>query len=265
MDQALHHIRFATERLGAMLPPGARILDFGCGQGRSVYALTKLGYDARGVDVADHWNTFDSVPSDIKERLFLIPHNPCRLPFPDHHFDFCFSDQVFEHVFDYVDTFRELGRIVKPGAISCHRFPGPNRVMESHVGLPFPLLCYSRTYLAMWALCGWRGRDQDGLPWRETVAHNAALMRLNSYPTKRRLRTHAETAGVQIEFLEREEFTFRNPSRFARTLSLHLGLGSFALAAAAPFMSRYMVARSGPSHLRINDRLKPRVKDAVGQ
>jgi cyclopropane fatty-acyl-phospholipid synthase-like methyltransferase len=33
MDQSLHHLRFATERLDAPIPPGARILDFGCGQG----------------------------------------------------------------------------------------------------------------------------------------------------------------------------------------------------------------------------------------
>jgi SAM-dependent methyltransferase len=49
---AERHLRFATGRLGVRrLPPGAVILDFGCGIGTSVKALLMQGYDAYGVDV----------------------------------------------------------------------------------------------------------------------------------------------------------------------------------------------------------------------
>lgn len=214
------------------LPRGARILDFGCGQGRSVEALVRLGYDAYGVDVLDHWNTFDSVPADIRTRLFVISADACRLPFPDHHFDFCFSDQVFEHVFDYVGIFSEIIRVLKVSCASAHRFPGPNRLVESHIHLPIPWLCYNQSYLALWALLGRRSPGQELFSWREAVAHNQYLMRHNSYPTKSELRRFAAEAGALIEFREREEFQFRRRD-----------LRSIALATLAPFMSRYMILR----------------------
>jgi 2-polyprenyl-3-methyl-5-hydroxy-6-metoxy-1,4-benzoquinol methylase len=52
---AERHLRFATGRLGLDLPPGAAILDFGCGIGTSVRALLAQGYDAYGVDVLEYW------------------------------------------------------------------------------------------------------------------------------------------------------------------------------------------------------------------
>src|SRR5262245_14897869 len=77
------------------------------------------------------------------------------------------ATKVFEHIFDYGTTMSEIARVLKPGAISIHSFPGPNNLMEGHVGLPFPWLCYSRAYLT---LCAWlrvlRGIDTD---WRQRV------------------------------------------------------------------------------------------------
>ena len=58
---------------------------------------------------------------------------------------------VFEHVFDYRTTMSEIVRVLKPGALSVHHFPGPNYYKEGHIGLPFPPLCYNRAYLTMWA------------------------------------------------------------------------------------------------------------------
>lgn len=214
------------------LPAGARILDFGCGKGASVEALVDAGYDAYGVDVSDHWNEFDSVPPKVRNRLSVIRRDTCLLPFPNDRFDFCFSDQVMEHVFNYYATFRELARVLKPSAISAHRFPGPNKIMESHINVPIPWLCYHREWLTLWAFAGWRGRDQDNFTWRETVEHNEMLMRFNSYPTKGTLRFYAETNGLDVEFREAEEFAFRRTDTASRILKF-----------LSPLMSRYMVLR----------------------
>ena len=35
-----------------------------------------------------------------------------------------------------------------------HRFPGPNMLTEGHLLAPFPMLCYPKAYLAMWAHFG---------------------------------------------------------------------------------------------------------------
>jgi len=80
----------------------------------------------------------------------------------------------------------EIVCVLKPDGISIHNFPGPNNFMEGHVGLPFPWLCYSRSYLT---LCAWisaiRGTEPD---WRARVRSNTEIMRFNNYPTKAKLR-----------------------------------------------------------------------------
>lgn len=229
----MHHLRFATERLGYELPAGARILDFGCGKGTSVEALVQLGYDAHGIDVADHWNAFDAVPVDVRRRLTAIPGDQTPLPFPDGTFDFCFSDQVFEHLFDYEWAFSGIARVLKPGAISCHRFPGPNRLTEGHVRLPVPMLCYSRAYLAAFALAGRRNPGQEAFSWKQTVEHNEWLMTHNNYPSKRKLRAIANAVGVRVRFFEADEFAFRRND-----------MSPLVRALMRPFMNRYMVAQT---------------------
>jgi SAM-dependent methyltransferase len=217
---AERHLRFATARLGLRLAPGARILDFGCGIGDSVRALLEHGYDAFGVDVLEYWGRdFDKYwhvaerpPPEVARRLKLLDLGHYRLPFENGTFDFCFSDQVFEHVFDYATTMSEIVRVLKPGAISVHHFPGPNNLMEGHVGLPIPWLCFSPSYLTLCAWIGWlRGTETD---WRHRVRSNTEIMRFNNYPTKAKLRRIARAAGVEIEFVETDEFMFREGSRF---------------------------------------------------
>ncbi len=119
---AAAQIEFARERLGASIAPGGgRVIDFGCGDGRSVAELRSLGFDAWGTDI----HIPDTVVPDTRGRLRLAEQVPFRLPFEDETFDFVFSDQVMEHVEDLVAVFRELIRVMKPGALSTHRFPGP--------------------------------------------------------------------------------------------------------------------------------------------
>jgi SAM-dependent methyltransferase len=77
--------------LGLPLPRGARVLDFGCGDGEGVDAYLAIGCDAWGCDI--------ELALDTDPRLKLIEH-PYRLPFEDGSFDFVFSEQVFEHVRD---------------------------------------------------------------------------------------------------------------------------------------------------------------------
>jgi SAM-dependent methyltransferase len=248
------HLRYAEARLGRALPPGARILDFGCGIGNSVKLLLDLGYDAYGVDVLEYWDrdlekywhAARKPPTNIATRLKLVDLSDYRLPFEDCTFDLCFSDQVFEHIFDYRTTMSEIVRVLKPGAASLHCFPGPNNLIEGHIHLPVPWLCYSRSYLALWALASWlRGTEPD---WRGRVASQLDSMRFNNYPTKRRLRRIAQSAGVQISFAEVDEFLFREGSA-AKTAILsalrRVKLDRLATHIAAPFMlQRYMILRA---------------------
>ncbi|MGA7489036.1 MAG: class I SAM-dependent methyltransferase [Xanthobacteraceae bacterium] len=247
------HLRFATGGLGVRIPPGATILDFGCGIGTSVGVLLAQGYDAFGVDVLEYWDRdFDKYwhiaekPSaGVAARLRLADPADYRLPFADATFDFCFSDQVFEHVFDYAATMSEIARVLKPGAISVHHFPGPNNFMEGHVGLAFPWLCHSRSYLALCAWVGWlRGVEPD---WRARLKSYTEIMRFNNYPTKAKLRRIARETGVDIRFAEADEFMFRGGGRAApmlrRLRKVHMDRLAAQVAGLVLFQ-RYMVLKA---------------------
>lgn len=247
------HLRFATGRLGVHLPPGAKILDFGCGIGSSVRVLLGLGHDAFGVDVLEYWgrdvekywHAAERQPAAIAQRLKLIDLSNYRLPFETGTFDFCFSDQVFEHVFDYATAMSEIVRVLKPGAISLHSFPGPNNFLEGHLRLPFPWLCYSRSYLTVCAWAAWlRGTESD---WRRRVNDNVESMRFNNYPTKAKLRRIARATGVDISFVETDEFLFREGGRLKTEILKSLravGMDRVVTRIAATVMlQRYMLLK----------------------
>jgi SAM-dependent methyltransferase len=138
-------LRF-LEWLGKPLRPGARVLDLGCGIGQSVDILLDMGYDVHGVDVVDWWDRNDYwdksyVPGPrVRERLYRVDEANYRIPFPDGHFEFCLSDQVMEHVHGYTAVFAEIMRVLKPQAVSVHRFPG-------HAGGRAPVLAVSGALL----------------------------------------------------------------------------------------------------------------------
>ncbi len=91
--------------LGVDLPKTARILDFGCGAGRTIKSLRALGYaNAYGYDVGDG-RTLLGVERD---RVCVGSLLNLRLPYEDNSFDLVVSDQVFEHVQDQVRVFQEL-------------------------------------------------------------------------------------------------------------------------------------------------------------
>ncbi|HAC66285.1 MAG TPA: hypothetical protein DCF68_22805 [Cyanothece sp. UBA12306] len=61
-----------------------KILDFGCGKGNLVKALTERGYDSYGCDIKEHW--VDNSKLD-HTRFKIIPLSPYKLPYPDDYFD----------------------------------------------------------------------------------------------------------------------------------------------------------------------------------
>ena len=217
--------------------------------------LLGQGYNAFGVDVLEYWGRdFDKYwhiaekpPAEVAARLKFVDPTDYRLPFEDGTFDFCFSDNVFEHIFDYQTVMSEIMRVLKPGGISVHNFPGPNNLMEGHVGLPFPWLCFTRWYLT---LCAWlrviRGIDSD---WRLRVRSYTEIMRFNNYPTKARLRSIARSIGAEIRFAEAEEFLFRGGGRAAAMLKhLHkINMDRLAAQIAGLVLfQRYMILTARP-------------------
>jgi len=98
----------------AEVPPGGRILDFGCGLGGMTAAFYALGFEVVGVDPSPH-----AVENALPEARGLVHHlgRTGLSEFPDGSFDLVFLKDVFEHIdevelHDLVDELMCIGRKV---------------------------------------------------------------------------------------------------------------------------------------------------------
>jgi ubiquinone/menaquinone biosynthesis C-methylase UbiE len=101
------------------LRPGSRILDVGAAQGRSVIALEKLGYKARGVEperrarqVAGQLAVANGTDPEA-----VVCGTADRLPFPDRSFEAVLACSLLEHVPDWSAAAAEAYRVLVPGGI----------------------------------------------------------------------------------------------------------------------------------------------------
>ncbi|MDX3588227.1 methyltransferase domain-containing protein [Streptomyces europaeiscabiei] len=103
-------VREATYRpLGAIAGRGA---DIGCGTGRAVADLTRLGKDVVGVD---------SSQAMVDAALTRFPHcevvkgDACDLPFGDGELSWYRSERTFVHLPDPAEALSEASRVLEPG------------------------------------------------------------------------------------------------------------------------------------------------------
>ncbi len=117
------------------LPIGSRVLEGGCGIGKTVYGLSKLGYDVHGVDTAE--NTINEIKEHFPELIVSL-QDVRALEYSDETFHGCWSIGVIEHFWDgYFDIIQEAYRILKPGGFFFLIFPymSPLRKFKARIGL----------------------------------------------------------------------------------------------------------------------------------
>lgn len=147
-----------------------RLLDFGCGSGALVKSFLSRGIDAHGVDIRKFW---DDADPQLDKRLDVIDETEYRFPYPNESFDFVCSTSVFEHVLDYERSFREIHRVLKPGGVSMHQFPGPWVMpVEPHIFVPLASMIQTRTWFRLWAFLGIRNSFQKNMHWNEVAERN---------------------------------------------------------------------------------------------
>ncbi len=117
-----------------------RILDLGCGRGRTVAWLCAHEWNAWGADVSPDYlrqgtGYFERTGFGA-DRLRLISDSR-DLPFEPKSFDIVISDQVFEHVADIDAVAQGLRGVMRYGGTGVHIFPAAKRPVESHMRLPF--------------------------------------------------------------------------------------------------------------------------------
>ncbi|MDH4212439.1 MAG: class I SAM-dependent methyltransferase [Candidatus Thorarchaeota archaeon] len=95
-----------------------RILDLGCGTGRHLVYLSKMGFQMDGFDSSPHaitlarkWLDEEGYTATVKEHLM-----ECPFPYQDMLFDAVISVQVIHHnlLKDILFTISEIERVLKP-------------------------------------------------------------------------------------------------------------------------------------------------------
>lgn len=162
-------IRDAIRDFAHADPGKAKVLDFGCGRGALVDGLCALGVDAHGCDVDPYWE-------GDKPRLKPIERSNYRIPYDDNSFDLVYSTSVLEHAQNTRECFYEIRRVLKPGGVSFHVYPGKWYLpVEPHIYVPLVNVMWPkqpRWWLAFWAIIGVRNEFQRNLDWRQVTEAN---------------------------------------------------------------------------------------------
>ncbi|MGI5287075.1 class I SAM-dependent methyltransferase [Nonomuraea polychroma] len=187
------------------IPPGGRVLDFGCGLGRHVREFRAAGYDAVGLDqpVPQLTKGWPDLPEG-GESLYFSDETG-NFPFASSSFDFCFSTSVFEHVMRYDKPITEIARVLKPDAWTLHVFPARWRPIEPHIFTPFGGRFQHPALISLWAKLGIRNSWQKGLDATETASRNIHYSRTGiNYPTQQQIVRAFSRHFRYVTFAERE-------------------------------------------------------------
>ncbi len=149
---------------GLELPPGARILDAGCGSGRNMVELARSG-TVTGVELSE---TSVALARERKTGE-VIAGSVLEMPFPDDSFDLAVSLDVIEHLEDDLAALRELRRTVAPGGALLIMVPAYQWLWSGHDEINHHHRRYTRRSLQ-------RVAEQAGWKQLRTTYFNSLLL-----------------------------------------------------------------------------------------
>lgn len=112
------------------VPAGkGRLLDVGCGNGEFLLMMSKLGWDARGIEP-------DDISASIARRAGLKVYNGSveSAELEPESFDAITMNHVIEHLADPVETVKKLSVALKPGGLFVSVSPNPSSVLARLFG-----------------------------------------------------------------------------------------------------------------------------------
>ncbi len=170
--------------LDKYLPPGEKILDLGCGNGRYFEYLKNKKVNYFGIDVSD--NLIKIAKNKYPGANFQVA-DALNLPFPDGFFDKVVGVAVFHHIPSVelrVSFLKEAKRILKPGGIIILTVWNFREIKEFFLYLKFIIL----------KLFGSKLDFGDFLePWGNKV------LRYYHYFSKKELNDLAKMVGLRVK------------------------------------------------------------------
>jgi len=101
------------------LKSNRKLLDIGCGSGKFLYSMKKLGWQTYGVEIGD----FAAKHAREELGLNVFTGTVGEASFPDKFFDGITMHQVLEHVADPTATLLEINRILKDDGLLAISVP----------------------------------------------------------------------------------------------------------------------------------------------
>jgi SAM-dependent methyltransferase len=175
------------EEFFQLLPPPARVLVIGCGEGRVARDLRVRGYEVTGLDVA---TTLVAAARDLDSSSHYVLGDAAELPFEDGEFPLVVAYNSLVDVDDLESAVREAARVLQPGGQFCvcvpHPFSDAGEFVGDDVDAPFVV---GGSYLARtsYELVS----DRNGIVFRFAC---------NRYPLETYMRA-LEEAGLVLEAL----------------------------------------------------------------
>jgi SAM-dependent methyltransferase len=235
-----HHylLQLATELND--LRPGARILDYGCGNAEIVEEGRKKGLNFYGADIFYDPNPETRIGLQARGLLGdqVREIRDGRIPFEDESFDLITSNMVFEHVEDMVAVLREVERVLRPGGLVVALFPTMEVWREAHTGLPFvhwmrPNSVYRRNYALILRACGF-GTFKTR-PLTKWVGDLLGYLDRYVYYRPRNVVTELFSAHFSVDWIERHHVAYRLERSRLRFCKRLLNIPPFAWFATAAF------------------------------
>jgi SAM-dependent methyltransferase len=146
------------------LPAPARVLDAGCGSGRNMVELARLG-EVTGVELSDT-SVALARERDVGE---VIAGSVLEMPFAEDSFDLAVSLDVIEHLEDDLGAMRELRRTVAPGGALLVTVPAYQWLWSGHDVINHHHRRYTRRTLQ-------RVAEQAGWQQARTTYFNSLLL-----------------------------------------------------------------------------------------
>ena len=145
-------VRAELDRLP--IPAGARVLDAGCGSGRTLRELARYG-EVSGIELDPDAAAFAAAKGDGEVRVGRLE----ELPWEDDTFDLITCLDVIEHTADDRLTLAELRRVSKPGGWLLVTVPAYQALWSLHDAANHHYRRYGRRSLRRAAVeAGWRVR-----------------------------------------------------------------------------------------------------------
>jgi SAM-dependent methyltransferase len=171
------------------LPPGVEILDAGCGSGRNMVELARVG-TVTGLEISD------ASVARARERGIgeVVQCSITELPLADDRFDVAVCLDVIEHIEDDLRALRELHRVVRPGGTLLVTVPAYQWLWSEHDVINHHKRRYTRKTLSAVA-------EQAGWERSRTTYFNGCLLPVAI--VHRRLARPAHLVDEPVSDLER--------------------------------------------------------------